>query len=124
MIIRPTFTVTLLEFNKPTITGRVYRTTSFRVLPDNVFGVNGVHDVHHDKIDLNKVSFRAENIRIVNDKLLAEIDILNTPDGQVLRQMMAANKYAFRTASLALISATLAVSDAELIGAFVELEQP
>lgn len=120
MIIKPTYKEVLIVLNKPTVTGRTYTANSFKNLPLNVFGFL-FNDVPMDpsRIDLGKIAFAAEDIRIENDQLVADIDFLNTPCGKLAYSAYQTGTMVFRPISNAIIDAKLNVNDAQIFAAFI-----
>jgi len=81
----------LLEVNTPTVNGNVYSREILKqmineskeiVESGKFFGT--YKDFNNDVINLNQVTHRVINIDLVDDKVIATAEILNTPAGEKL----------------------------------------
>jgi hypothetical protein len=52
------------------------------------FGMIGMPTDHNATVDFLKVSHACDNLRIEDDKLIADVKILDTPEGKVLKQLV------------------------------------
>lgn len=98
----------IVKFNKPNKNGRIYSSHCFnlddpiiqeRLKTGTLFGELGFPE--YDRVettDLTKVSHRVVNLYKKEDGLYADIEILETPNGKVLEDIInKGNQVSFRT---------------------------
>jgi hypothetical protein len=101
------FTVTIMTVDKPNKNNRIYSRETMQKAIDEVnekkqgrvFGTIGMPE--GNAVELGKVSHIAGNLRITDDgRVLADIMVLDTPDGAKLREMLKVEsiQYDYRTA--------------------------
>lgn len=85
---RKSFTVILLELNKPNKNGRIYRKESFNppVEGKEILGYLGQTEIWQQHID--RAAFMVKNIHFEDDKLIGDIHPLSTPMGDLLQQVL------------------------------------
>lgn len=83
-----TTTEVLLELNKPTKTGRIYDLTSIDTIRLPMLGTLDF-DSNSSLVDLGKVAFMVDNIRINGEQVLGDVKVLNTPFGNIAKTMLA-----------------------------------
>ena len=94
--------VEILKLNKPTKTGRIYTTDCIKKALKNpvlkeklengvLFGFIASDDIH----DISNCSHVVSSLEIENDKLIAAIDILETPKGRILAEALNAGNVRF-----------------------------
>ncbi len=86
-----TITVPILPVDTPTINNRIYTTEAveqaLQKVKEPVFG-GFVNDYEGIDIAIENYAFRASNLRIHDGNVIAEIEILNTPKGLVLEDLL------------------------------------
>ena len=101
------FTTILTPLNQLNLNGRIYQDNDslrecikdFNEKP-NKFGEIGHPDIGRFEISLNDVSHSIENVKIEDDKVIGDIEILETPRGKVLKELYDNGKIVFRPRSL------------------------
>lgn len=81
---------TILKFNQPTITGRIYTRENVEYVPDNVFVYAGDH------FKINDIAGVCQNIVVDEDGIHGEIELFDTPSGKIIQEFpdYALNYYA------------------------------
>jgi hypothetical protein len=111
----------ILELNVPNKNGRIYTTEAVQAAIEqtkgrDIFGSIGYPDDFNGTVNLERVSHRAVNIRIEDGDVFADIKIMNTPNGKILKQLEGADvPLHFRPAGFANIAADGTVSDYQII---------
>ena len=118
-------TVPILQLDVPNKNGRVYPTSAaedmIRTIEENpaqhgrVFGQIGMPE--GTSVDLSKVSHSAGNLRIIDGKVFADIVVLETPAGQIAKELLKTpnHGYTFRTSGIGKVSEDGVVFDYCLI---------
>ena len=115
----------ITKFNQPNKNGRVYSSDDFdlndpiiqeKLKNNSFFGELGFPVDRNDDIDLEKISHRVINLYKKDDGLYADIEILDTPNGRILEQLVNTGiRVGFRTRGSGTLNSkddgTLDVSD-------------
>ena len=92
------YTVKILECDKPTINGRIYpkeeverAIQEYLKHPINFGGFKDDLDktsFSECLLPLDKRAFEVDDVKIINDKVFADIEILSTPSGCILQEIL------------------------------------
>ena len=105
----PVFTEKLMRFGIVQLSGNIYPESVMEIAIHELdqegrqlFGTIGMPDYNPDKVylDISERSHEIKNLRIVDNDLLGDIYLLNTPKGKLLWEMMQEIEVEFRLASL------------------------
>lgn len=118
-------TVKLLEVNVPSKKGYLFSREVTEQIAQTEQALGTFYDPSSVEltIDLSKVSHIAKNLRLENDVLLADIEPLGTPMGNILKELLTANtKLEFYPRGTGLLAEDGAISDYKLISIDVRHE--
>lgn len=90
--------VKVLQLDEPNANGRIYPTEAImeaiQKAPDSVLGTIGIPET--PEFDLSAVALAANQFRIEDGYLTAEVTVLKTPAGETLQQLIDNGHVAFR----------------------------
>ncbi len=113
--------MTILKADVPNANGRIYpRATVEQMVKqckanqNRIFGTIGMPE--GNTLDIAEISHSVNNLRITEDgDLVGDVMVLDTPKGEVMKELLTQRTYDFRTAGIGKIDENGVVSDIQLI---------
>ncbi len=115
-------TFVVMELDKPNKNNRIYTRKCMeqaiadtkKLVEENRF-VGELDQISSTSVNVSNVSHIVKNIRIEDNKVLADIQILNTPRGHQLKELLDEKKISFVPRGLGKIDSDRTISDYKLI---------
>jgi hypothetical protein len=106
----------ILVIDRPTITGRIFPLQVCQDIVDKFEGCFGQLGMSDDgRVKVESISHKVINLRIVDNQIIGDVKILNTPLGQILQELHP-DQYNFRIAGFCHYkNGTSEVADYQLI---------
>lgn len=101
--------------DKPNRNGRTYSKEVMQKVIDSDYQKLGMLGMYGGGVDFEKVSHKIENLRIVDDELLCDVTILETPKGKILSEISSLVSPIYRLSGFCNIDADGIVSDYTMI---------